>query len=87
MHLETAHTTLLRHHQSTQELETKHQNLLQRLRDDQMKKQHQTELANQEEYTSRAQRELKHKHAVEAKQMPKNLKVSSSNIKKLSITF
>ena len=77
MQLEMAHAMLMRHHQSTQELEAKHQSMLQRLRDEQMKKQHQTELANQQEYTSRAQRELKHKHAVEAKQMPKNLKVGS----------
>jgi len=73
--MDTQHQMLLRHHQSTEELESRHQTTIQRLRDEQMKKQHQTELANQQEYTSRAQRELKHKHALDAKQMPKNLKV------------
>jgi thousand and one amino acid protein kinase len=47
-----------------------------------MKKQHQTELANQQEYTSRAQRELKHKHALEAKQLPKNLKTKEQEIRR-----
>ena len=68
---------LLRHHELTQELECKQLTMLQRLRDEHMRKQHQTELANQQEYTARAQRELKHKHAIEVKQMPKSLKVEA----------
>ena len=66
---------LLRHHESTQELEYKHLQAIHRLRDDQMRKQHQTELTNQKEYTLRAERELKRKHTLEVKQQPKSLRV------------
>ena len=66
---------LLRHHDSTQDLEYKHQADVHRLRDDQMRRQHQTELTNQKEYTVRAERELKRKHSMEVKQQPKSLKV------------
>ena len=67
---------LLKHHESTQELEYKHLSAIHRMKDDQMRKQHQTELDNQKEYTSRAQRDLRRKHTSEHKQQPKSLKVS-----------
>lgn len=69
---------LLRHHESTQDLEYKHMAAIHRLRDEQQGKQHRTELANQREYTARAERELKNKHSLEVKQQPKSLKVSGS---------
>lgn len=73
--LEYEHTMLLRHHDSTQDLEYKHLSSIQRLRDDQMKKQHQTERDNQKEYNARAEQELRKKHATEVKQQPRSLKV------------
>ena len=73
--MDYSHTMLLRHHESTQDLEYKQLASIHRLRDEQMRKQHQTELSNQREYTARAERELKRKHAMEVKQQPKSLKV------------
>ena len=66
---------LLRHHDSTQELEYKQQQDLHRLRDDQIRQQHGSELTNQKEYTIRSESELKRRHATEVKQQPKSLKV------------
>lgn len=78
MQSEQAHSMLLRHHDHTQEVEYRQQRLLHQLREEQIRKQHQTELANQHEYTSRSERELRKKHALEVKQQPKSLRVSSS---------
>ncbi len=66
---------LLRHHESTQDLEYKQQASVHKLRDDQMRTQHQTELRNQKEYMTRKEREMKRKHGLEVKQQPKSLKV------------
>lgn len=74
---EQAHSMLLRHHDTTQELEYRQQRILHLLREEQVRKQHHTELANQHEYTARAERELRKKHALEVKQQPKSLKVCS----------
>lgn len=41
-----------------------------------MRAQHQAELTSQQEYTERSRLELKRKHVMEAKQLPKNLKAS-----------
>lgn len=68
---------LLRHHESTQDLEYKHQAATQKLKIEHMKKQHETELANQKEYNQSAEAELRKKHSVEHKQQPRSLKVSS----------
>ena len=73
--IEYAHHMLLRHHSSTLDIENKHLSAIHHLRDEIMRKQHHTELANQREYTSRAERELKNKHGLEVKHQPKNLKV------------
>lgn len=73
--LDYAHAMLLRHHESTQDLEYKHLSAILRLRDEQMKKQHATEKENQREYNQRAERELKQKHSLEVKNQPKSLKV------------
>ena len=73
--LDYSHSMLLRHHESTQDLEYKQLAAIHRLRDDQMRKQHQTELDNQREYNARAYRETKRKHAMEVKQQPRCLKV------------
>jgi len=63
-------------------LEYKHMAAIHRLRDDQQGKQHRTELANQKEYTSRAERELKNKHSMEMKQQPKSLKAKEAQIRR-----
>jgi len=80
--LESAHKMLLRHHEMTQELETKQQKTVHCLRESQLTKQHHTELGNQEEYMRRSQRELKKKHALEIKQQPKSLKQKEILIRK-----
>ena len=56
---------LLRHHESTQDLEYKQLASIHKMRDDQMRTQHQTELTNQKEYMTRLEREMKRKHATE----------------------
>ncbi|XP_039620807.1 serine/threonine-protein kinase TAO2 isoform X2 [Polypterus senegalus] len=67
---------LLRHHESTQELEFRHLSTVQRTRAELIRLQHQTELNNQQEYNKRREQELRQKHAVEVRQQPKSLKVS-----------
>lgn len=74
--LEQAHAMLLRHHEKTQELEYRQQKTVHALREEQVKNQHDTELANQAEYMKRTEREMRKKHALELKQQPKSLKVS-----------
>jgi len=80
--LEQAHSMLLRHHENTRELEYKQQRMVHQLRDDQIRKQHQTELANQTEYNTRREIELKRKHALEHKQQPKSLKQKELQIRR-----
>merc|ERR1719351_305089 len=80
--LESAHSMLLRHHEMTQELETKQQRSVHGIREGQLTTQHRTELGNQEEYMKRSQRELKKKHALELKQQPKSLKQKEILIRK-----
>uniref|UniRef100_A0A8C7Y0Q9 non-specific serine/threonine protein kinase n=1 Tax=Oryzias sinensis TaxID=183150 RepID=A0A8C7Y0Q9_9TELE len=67
---------LLRHHESTQELEFRQLSVVQRTRADLIRTQHQTELTNQMEYNKRREQELRQKHAMEVRQQPKSLKVS-----------
>ncbi len=67
---------LLRHHESTQELEFRQLGLVQHTRADLIRTQHQTELTNQMEYNNRREQELRQKHAVEVRQQPKSLRVS-----------
>ncbi|XP_028990641.1 serine/threonine-protein kinase TAO2 isoform X1 [Betta splendens] len=69
---------LLRHHESTQELEFRQLGLVQRTRAELIRTQHQTELTNQMEYNKRREQELRQKHAVEVRQQPKSLKVSET---------
>ncbi|RWS31878.1 serine/threonine protein kinase TAO1-like protein [Leptotrombidium deliense] len=80
--LEQAHSMLLRHHEITQELEYRQQRAVHQLREDQIRKQHQTELANQQEYNSRRENELRKKHALELKQQPKSLKQKELQIRR-----
>ncbi|KAM7381665.1 hypothetical protein PAMA_012488 [Pampus argenteus] len=70
---------LLRHHESTQELEFRQLGLVQHTRAELIRTQHQTELTNQMEYNKRREQELRQKHAVEVRQQPKSLKVSESS--------
>uniref|UniRef100_A0A8C7MVW6 non-specific serine/threonine protein kinase n=1 Tax=Oncorhynchus kisutch TaxID=8019 RepID=A0A8C7MVW6_ONCKI len=72
---------LLRHHESTQELEFRQLGAVQRTRADLIRTQHQTELTNQMEYNKRREQELRQKHTVEVRQQPKSLKV------RLRLTF
>lgn len=72
------HAMLIRHDESTQELEQRQLKTLQKLRMDLIRLQHQTELENQIEYNNRRERELHRKHVLELRQQPKNLKVSQS---------
>ncbi|XP_033964048.1 serine/threonine-protein kinase TAO2 isoform X4 [Pseudochaenichthys georgianus] len=73
---------LLRHHETTQELEFRQLGLVQRTRADLIRTQHQTELTNQMEYNKRREQELRQKHAVEVRQQPKSLKSKELQIKR-----
>ncbi|XP_038619039.1 serine/threonine-protein kinase TAO3 [Tachyglossus aculeatus] len=79
---EMEHAMLIRHDESTRELEYRQLHVLQKLRLDLIRLQHQTELENQLEYNKRRQRELHRKHGMELRQQPKNLKVMEMQIKK-----
>lgn len=80
--LEQAHAMLLRHHEKTKELEYRQQKAVHQLREDQVQRQHQTELQNQHDYLARCERELKKKHVLEVKQQPKSLKQKEMQIRK-----
>lgn len=73
--MEQAHEILLKHHEKTQELEYRQQKSVHNLREEQIIKQHASELQNQTDYSDRAEKELLRKHALELKQQPKSLKV------------
>ncbi|XP_053180584.1 serine/threonine-protein kinase TAO3 [Scomber japonicus] len=79
---EMEHAMLIRHDESTQELEYRQLKTLQKLRMDLIRLQHQTELENQIEYNNRRERELHRKHVLELRQQPKNLKALELQIKK-----
>ncbi|XP_030647089.1 serine/threonine-protein kinase TAO3 [Chanos chanos] len=79
---EMEHAMLIRHDESTQELEQRQLKTLQKLRMDLIRLQHQTELENQIEYNNRRERELHRKHVLELRQQPKNLKAMELQIKK-----
>ncbi|XP_035828594.1 serine/threonine-protein kinase TAO1 isoform X2 [Aplysia californica] len=81
-HLEYEHSMLLRHHESTQELEYKHLATLQRMKDEQLKKQHETERENQKDYNQCAEQDLRKKHAMEVKQQPRSLRAKEIQIRK-----
>uniref|UniRef100_A0A667XYF6 non-specific serine/threonine protein kinase n=1 Tax=Myripristis murdjan TaxID=586833 RepID=A0A667XYF6_9TELE len=73
---------LLRHHESTQELEFRQLGSVQRTRAELIRTQHQTELTNQMEYNKRREQELRQKHTVEVRQQPKSLKSKELQIKR-----
>lgn len=73
---------LIRHDESTRELEYRQLHTLQKLRMDLIRLQHQTELENQLEYNKRRERELHRKHVMELRQQPKNLKVRGPQLAK-----
>ena len=74
--VEYAHNMLLRHHESTQDLEYKHMNDIHRLRETQMRKQHDMELTNQKDYMQREERKIRQRHNMQVKAQPKSLKVT-----------
>lgn len=71
---------LLRHHESTQELEFRQLGLVQQTRADLIRTQHQSELANQMDYNKRREQELRQKHSMEVRQQPKSLKVRAMTL-------
>ncbi|XP_054590414.2 serine/threonine-protein kinase TAO2 [Nothobranchius furzeri] len=73
---------LLRHHESTQEMEFRQLGVVQRTRVELIRTQHQTELTNQMEYNKRREQELRQKHTVEVRQQPKSLKSKELLIKR-----
>lgn len=73
--LEYEHTMLIGHHESTQDLEYKQITAVQKMKDEHLKKQHQTEKENQKEYNAKEEQQLRKKHALEHKQQPRSLKV------------
>ncbi|XP_061624836.1 serine/threonine-protein kinase TAO3 isoform X2 [Phyllopteryx taeniolatus] len=81
-HKEAEHAALIRHDESTRELEGRQLRSLQKLRVDLIRLQHQTELDNQMEYNARRQRELRRKHVLQLRQQPKNIKALELQIKK-----
>ncbi|XP_057353754.1 serine/threonine-protein kinase TAO1-like [Manis pentadactyla] len=68
------HAMLLRQHESTQELEFRHLNTVQKMRCELMSLQHQTELTDQLGRNKRRERELRRKHVMQVRQQPKSLK-------------
>ncbi|XP_012678445.1 serine/threonine-protein kinase TAO1 [Clupea harengus] len=76
------HAMLLRHHESMQELEVRQLGIIQKMRAELIRLQHQTELTNQLEYNKRRERELRRKHVMEVRQQPKSLKSKELQIKK-----
>uniref|UniRef100_A0A3B3WX47 non-specific serine/threonine protein kinase n=1 Tax=Poecilia mexicana TaxID=48701 RepID=A0A3B3WX47_9TELE len=79
---EMEHAMMIRQDESTQDLEHRQLQMLQKLRVELLRLQHQTELENQEEYNSRRQTELHRKHTLEQRQQPRNLKTLEMQIKK-----
>lgn len=77
---EMEHALMIRQDESTQDMERRQLQMLQKLRIELMRLQHQTELENQEEYNGRRQRELHRKHTLEQRQQPRNLKVPETFI-------
>ncbi|KAK6302142.1 hypothetical protein J4Q44_G00281950 [Coregonus suidteri] len=73
---------LLRHHESTQEMEFRQLGSVQRTRADLIRTQHQSELTNQIEYNKRREQELRQKHTVEVRQQPKSLKSKELQVKR-----
>ncbi|TNN73750.1 Serine/threonine-protein kinase TAO3 [Liparis tanakae] len=79
---EMEHALMIRQDESTQDMERRQLQMLDKLRIELMRLQHQTELENQEEYNGRRQRELHRKHTLEQRQQPRNLKMLEMQIKK-----
>lgn len=77
---EMEHALMIRQDESTQDMEQRQLQMLQKLRIELMGLQHQTERENQEEYNSRRQQELHRKHTQEQRQQPRNLKVSRGDL-------
>ncbi|XP_057357555.1 serine/threonine-protein kinase TAO1-like [Manis pentadactyla] len=68
------HAMLLRQHESTQELEFRHLNTVQKMRCELMRLQHQAELTDQLEHNKRRERELRRTHVMQVRQQPESLK-------------
>lgn len=77
---------LLRHHEDTRNLETRQQRAVHALRADQVTRQHETELQHQHDYSTRAHRDLRKRHAMQLRQQPKSLKVRIVIFTKITLT-
>ena len=73
------HSMLNRHHDEIQDIEYKNLAAIHKLRDEQLRKQHSTELQNQQEYTDRQQKELRKRHISQTKLLPRSI-----NVRKMS---
>ncbi|XP_057355483.1 LOW QUALITY PROTEIN: serine/threonine-protein kinase TAO1-like [Manis pentadactyla] len=80
--MDLEHATLLRHHESMQELEFRQLNTRQKMRSELIRLQHQAELTNQLEHNKRREQGLRRKHAMEVQQQSKSLKSKKLQIKK-----
>ncbi|CAF3891210.1 unnamed protein product [Rotaria magnacalcarata] len=76
------HALLKKHHEQTKELEHKQLGNLHKMRNEFTGKQHQTEIANFNEYSNRRQKEIAKRHALSQKQFPKNIKMKQADIKR-----
>jgi thousand and one amino acid protein kinase len=79
--LDYSHSMLLRHHESTQDMEYKQLAAIHRQRDEHLRQQHQTELKSQQEYNSRMKGDLTRKHSMEVKNQPRSLKQKELQIR------
>ncbi|XP_073090897.1 serine/threonine-protein kinase TAO1-like [Manis javanica] len=80
--MDLEHATLLRHHESMQELEFRQLNTRQKMRCELIGLQHQAELTNQLQHNKRREQELRRKHAMEVRRQSKSLKSKKLQIKK-----
>ncbi|XP_057354106.1 serine/threonine-protein kinase TAO1-like [Manis pentadactyla] len=85
------HAMLLRQHESTQELEFRHLNTVQKMRCELMRLQHQAELTDQLERNKRREQELRRKHVMQVRQQPKlldkgeQIKGNSKSLSQMSV--
>ncbi|KAI6176544.1 Protein kinase domain-containing protein [Aphelenchoides bicaudatus] len=80
--LETAEQYKMSHHNSAREQALNHFNECASMKKRHLQVQHESELNNQTDYTRQAQVELKKQHGLKQKNLPRELKLKETNIKK-----
>jgi thousand and one amino acid protein kinase len=73
--LESQHGLLRRYHEQTRNVEERHMDESQTMRNEHMRAQHSTEEQNQTAYTKHATDNLRKRHALQSRQQPKDLRV------------